>query len=84
MIEGDTRLYLLFNSMFDEVPSKKPYGNDPAGKINPLRKIASLSNAELLRIGKNSKTLTQRSVQRQGVIRPWAQYTAAIKAGADF
>lgn len=31
MIEGDTRLYLLFNSMFEEVPSKKPYGNDPAG-----------------------------------------------------
>jgi endonuclease VIII len=53
-------------------------------KINPLRKIASLSQAELLRIAKASKTLTQRSVQRQGVVRPWAQYLAARKAGADF
>jgi endonuclease VIII len=53
-------------------------------KINPLRKIASLSQAELLRIAKACKTLTQRSVQRQGVVRPWAQYLAARKAGADF
>jgi endonuclease VIII len=53
-------------------------------KINPLRKIASLSQTELLRIAKACKTLTQRSVQREGVVRPWAQYLAARKAGADY
>jgi endonuclease VIII len=53
-------------------------------KINPLRKIASLSQSELLRIAKTCKTLTQRSVQRQGVVRPWAQYLSARKAGADY
>jgi phosphatidylserine decarboxylase len=31
MIENDTRLRLLFDSMFDQIPSKKPYNNDPAG-----------------------------------------------------
>jgi endonuclease VIII len=53
-------------------------------KINPLRTIASLSQTELLRIAKACKTLTQRSVQRQGVVRPWAQYLSARKAGADY
>jgi endonuclease VIII len=53
-------------------------------RINPLRKIGSLSQAELLSVAKSSKTLTQRSVQRRGVVRPWAQYLAARKAGADF
>lgn len=43
-----------------------------------------LSPAQLLRIGKLSKTLTQRSVQRAGVVRPWAQCWAASKAGADY
>lgn len=32
MIESDTHLYLLFNSMFEEIPQKKPYFNDPSGK----------------------------------------------------
>lgn len=31
LIEGSTRLYMLFNSMFEELPSKKPYTTDPAG-----------------------------------------------------
>jgi endonuclease VIII len=53
-------------------------------KINPLRKISSLTQQELLRIAKASKTLTQRSIQRQGVVRPWAQYLAAREAGADY
>jgi phosphatidylserine decarboxylase len=30
LIEGDTRLFLLFTSMFDEIPSKQPYNRDPA------------------------------------------------------
>jgi endonuclease VIII len=53
-------------------------------KINPFRKIASLAPQELLRIAKACKTLTQRSIQKAGVVRPWAQYLAARKAGADF
>jgi endonuclease VIII len=53
-------------------------------KINPLRKISSLTQQELLRIAKACKTLTQRSVKRLGVVRPWAQYLATRKAGADF
>lgn len=31
LIEGNTRIYLLFCSMFEEVPKKKPYGKDPTG-----------------------------------------------------
>lgn len=31
MIERDTRIYLLFTSMFEQVPDKKPYNNDPTG-----------------------------------------------------
>lgn len=30
-INTDARLYMLFNSMFAELPAKKPYRNDPAG-----------------------------------------------------
>jgi phosphatidylserine decarboxylase len=32
LIEGDTRIYMLFSSMFEEVPSKKPYFKDPTGQ----------------------------------------------------
>ncbi len=45
-------------------------------RIAPLRKIGSLSAADLLRVGKACKRLTQRSVERAGVTRPWAQYIA--------
>lgn len=50
-------------------------------RVNPLLKISALSTVQLLRIGKAVKTLTQRSVQRDGVVRPWAQYQSARKAG---
>ncbi len=53
-------------------------------RIHPLRKIASLRREELQRIAKASKTLTQRSVQKRGVVRPWAAYQAAHKSGADY
>ncbi len=53
-------------------------------RINPLQKISSLSNQELLRIAKACKTLTQRSVQKRGVVRPWAAYQATLKTGADY
>jgi endonuclease VIII len=45
-------------------------------RVDPLRKIGSLTAAEVLRIAKACKLLTQRSVQRAGVTRPWAQYLA--------
>lgn len=31
LIENDSRIYMLMQSMFDEIPSKKPYSNDPTG-----------------------------------------------------
>lgn len=31
MIEGNTRIFLLVNSMFEQIPSKKPYSHDPTG-----------------------------------------------------
>ena len=31
LIERDTRIYLLFSSMFEQVPNKKPYSKDPTG-----------------------------------------------------
>ena len=31
MIEGDTRLYLLCSSMFQQIPDKKPYSKDASG-----------------------------------------------------
>ncbi|KAH0183189.1 hypothetical protein KCV03_g9895, partial [Aureobasidium melanogenum] len=31
LIEGNTRIYMLFNTMFEQVPTKKPYVNNPTG-----------------------------------------------------
>jgi len=31
LIEENTRIYLLVNSMFEEIPTKKPYNQDPVG-----------------------------------------------------
>ncbi|KAI0199430.1 Phophatidylserine decarboxylase-domain-containing protein [Astrocystis sublimbata] len=32
LIEGNSRIYMYFTQMWDEVPLKKPYYNDPTGK----------------------------------------------------
>lgn len=32
MIENNGRFHLLFNSMFEQIPNKKPYRSNPAGK----------------------------------------------------
>ena len=53
-------------------------------RVNPMRRIADLSAAELLRIANACKTLTRRSVQRGGVLQSWVGYQAARKAGATF
>jgi phosphatidylserine decarboxylase len=31
LIEENTRIYMLVNAMFDEIPTKKPYNQDPVG-----------------------------------------------------
>jgi phosphatidylserine decarboxylase len=31
LIEGNARIYMLANSMFEEIPVKKPYNKDPTG-----------------------------------------------------
>ncbi|KAF1960851.1 hypothetical protein CC80DRAFT_532410 [Byssothecium circinans] len=31
LIESNTRIYLLINSMFEQIPTKKPYSHDPTG-----------------------------------------------------
>lgn len=31
LIEGDTALFMLFHQMFEQVPTKPPYNNDPSG-----------------------------------------------------
>lgn len=31
LIEENTRIYMLVNAMFEEIPSKKPYSSDPVG-----------------------------------------------------
>jgi phosphatidylserine decarboxylase len=32
MIEDNPRIYMYFSEMWDEIPSKPPYQNDPTGK----------------------------------------------------
>jgi phosphatidylserine decarboxylase len=44
LIEGNTRIYLLVNSMFEEIPKKKPYSQDPVGH-KQVRDYVSLRRA---------------------------------------
>ncbi|CAJ2510352.1 Uu.00g050550.m01.CDS01 [Anthostomella pinea] len=37
LIEGNTRLYMLFNQMWEEIPMKKPYYQDPTGSKKQIR-----------------------------------------------
>lgn len=32
LIESSTRIYLLCSGMFEEIPQKRPYNDDPEGK----------------------------------------------------
>ena len=32
LIEGDAQIYMGFNQMFEQVPTKSPYNEDPTGK----------------------------------------------------
>lgn len=46
LIENNTRVYLLFTSMFQELPSKKPYKDDPTGhrQIHDYKHMLQLFN----------------------------------------
>jgi len=37
LIEGNTRVWLLFNGMFEEIPKKGPYNKDPTGQKKQIR-----------------------------------------------
>lgn len=37
MVERDTRLYMLFNAMFEQIPSSKSYLSDPSGEVRQVR-----------------------------------------------
>ncbi|KAJ3014511.1 hypothetical protein HKX48_005106 [Thoreauomyces humboldtii] len=37
LYDSDTRLYMLLTGMFDELPNKKPYNQDPAGRHKQIR-----------------------------------------------
>ena len=52
-------------------------------RVNPLGKIGSLTAAQLLRVAKACKQLTQRSVRQAGVTRPWAKYLSSKAAMAE-
>ncbi|KAI2777962.1 Phophatidylserine decarboxylase-domain-containing protein [Daldinia loculata] len=36
-IEGNSRIYMYFNQMWDEIPLKKPYNKDPTGTKKQIR-----------------------------------------------
>ncbi|MCJ1396329.1 hypothetical protein MMC18_009218 [Xylographa bjoerkii] len=46
MIEGDTRIYLLFSSMFEQIPKKKPYSKSPTGlrQVRDYKHMLSVLN----------------------------------------
>lgn len=35
LIENNTRVWMLFSSMFEQIPNKKPYNDDPRGRHHP-------------------------------------------------
>jgi phosphatidylserine decarboxylase len=37
LIEQNTRVYLLVQSMFQQVPNKHPYNKDPTGNVNRIK-----------------------------------------------
>lgn len=37
LIEGNSRIYMYFNQMWEEIPLKKPYNKDPTGTKKQIR-----------------------------------------------
>jgi phosphatidylserine decarboxylase len=49
LIEKNTRVYLLVQSMFQQVPNKHPYNKDPTGNVNRIKDYeVGISNAQFL------------------------------------
>lgn len=49
LIEQNTRVYLLVQSMFQQVPNKHPYNKDPTGHVNRIKDYeVGSSNAQFL------------------------------------
>jgi phosphatidylserine decarboxylase len=46
LIEGDSEIFMLFHQMFEQVPKKPPYNNDPTGKpaVRDYRHMLKLLN----------------------------------------
>ncbi|MCJ1281633.1 hypothetical protein MMC26_000954 [Xylographa opegraphella] len=46
MIEGNTRIYILFSSMFEQIPKKKPYSKSPTGlpQVRDYKHMLSVLN----------------------------------------
>ena len=58
LIEGDPEIFMLFNQMFDQVPRKAPYHNDPTGKpqIRDYQLMLRLMNQVMTRAPEFNKT----------------------------
>jgi endonuclease VIII len=52
--------------------------------VNPLLKIGALTQKQLQRVGQAAKTLTQRSVKNNGILRPMTHYLQALRQGFTF
>jgi phosphatidylserine decarboxylase len=58
LIEDDPELYMLFTQMFDQVPGKPPYLEDPVGKpaVHDYREMLQLMNRILTQAPEFNKT----------------------------
>ena len=58
LIEGDPQLYMLFCQMFEQIPQKPPYINDPTGKpqVRDYKHMLELLNHILTRSPEFNKT----------------------------
>lgn len=58
LIEGSAELYMLFNQMFEQIPLKPPYNNDPTGKpqVRNYQHMLQLINYQLTRAPEFNKT----------------------------
>ena len=58
LIEGDPEIYMLFSRMFDQVPNKAPFNQDPTGKpqVRNYRQMLQLMNRIMTKAPEFNKT----------------------------
>ncbi|MDC8748544.1 phosphatidylserine decarboxylase family protein [Xanthomonas campestris] len=58
VIEGDAQIYMLFHQMFEQVPHKPPYNQDPTGKpqVRDYQLMLKLFNAIMTRAPQFNQT----------------------------